>query len=105
MQTLKSFKRGDTFAFYANLLNSVGEPYGGDAANLSCQVRDSQDALIATLTITATEVVGKYLFQASSTDLWPLGVLYTDIEINEDGIISSSETIAIPIEKDVTRNG
>ena len=105
MIRLKSHKRGDTFAFYANITDDAGNPYTGPASNIHCQVRNYADVLMATLNVSATEDQGKYLFQADSTGEWPAGTnLYMDIEINDNGVISSSDTIAIPVIKDVTRN-
>jgi hypothetical protein len=106
MQTLSSFKRGDTFSFIAAIANSSGTPLTGEASNLSSQIRNKSDKLYATLTITETTTLGSYLFLTNDTLDWPCGVdLYLDIQYTKGGVITSSETIIIPVEKDVTHSG
>lgn len=104
-----SIKRGDTFAFMANITNEEGNPLIKDAVNLKSQIRDKHDNLISELTITATETPGQYLFVSPSTEDWPAfawgeNMLQMDIEINVEGQIASSDTIDIEVIKDVTRN-
>jgi hypothetical protein len=105
MQTLPSIKRGDTFSFIASLKDSAGEPLTGVASKLKSQVRNKADVLYSELIITETEILGNYLFKAPDTSAYPTGTeLYLDIEYTNDGTITSSETIAVPVVKDVTRN-
>ena len=104
-----TIKRGDTFAFYANMTDELGQPLITDIANLRSQIRDKKHVLIEELTIAATGAAGQYLFTATDTNIWlPQGYssrsLIMDIEMSTGGIISSSETINIEVIKDVTYN-
>lgn len=100
-------KRGDTFAFYANITDEEGSPLLIDAVNLKSEVRDTDYALIDTLVIEQTDIAGRYLFTAEDTKEWPSApgagkTLLMDIEINDGGKISSSRTVEISVVKDVT---
>jgi len=102
-----TIKRGDTFAFYANITDDLGQPLITNVANLKSQIRDRNYVLVETLTIATTEIEGQYLFTAPNTDDWlVIGYdsrdLIMDIEINIEGVITSSETIGIRVTKDVT---
>jgi hypothetical protein len=104
MQTIKH-KRGDTFRLTANITGDSGEPITGMAAKMKSQVRNSFGELRANLVIEESSTTpGTYLFTADkSTDDWNDPALFVDIQITDDGIVKSSETIQITIEKDVTR--
>lgn len=106
MQTLSPFKRGDTFSFIAAIASTSGTPLTGAASNLLCQIRNKVDKLYSDLTITETSTPGSYLFITNDTLDWTCGTdLYLDIQYTVGGIVTSSETIIIPVEKDVTHNG
>ena len=101
-------KRGDTFAFFANMTDESGDPLITDVANIKSQIRDASDNLISDLSVATTETSGTYLFTASSTDNWPTELwgdtrLLMDIEINIEGQVNSSDTIDVMVAKDVTR--
>ena len=104
-----SIKKGDTFAFYANITDELEAPLITDVANLKSQIRDKKYVLVEQLAISTTGTEGQYLFTATDTNLWLLpgydvrGLLM-DIEMNVGGIVSSSETIEIVVSKDVTYN-
>jgi len=100
-------KKGDTFAFYANITDELGEPLVTDVANLKSQIRDMKYGLIEELTIATTATEGQYLFTATDTNVWlPHGhtskSFIMDIEMNNGGVVSSSDTIEIEVIKDVT---
>jgi len=102
-----NIKRGDTFAFYANIADELGEPLVTDIANLKSQIRDKKHALVEDLTISTTGTEGQYFFTATNTDGWLiLGYdnrdLIMDIEMRLGGVTTSSETIEIKVTKDVT---
>ena len=103
MKKLRPIKRGDTFAFYADIKDAEGSPIEISAQNIRCQFRDNSDKLVSELTTSATDTPGKYLFTEESTGSWPVGILQSDIELTIDGVITSSETFSISVEKDVTR--
>lgn len=103
-------KRGDTFAFYANITDELGQPLITDIANLKSQIRDKKYVLITELTIATTEIAGQYLFTAPNTDEWlkigwSSNTLIMDIEMNVGGAVTSSDTIEIEVIKDVTTVG
>lgn len=111
MKSLGQFKRGDSFAFYANITDkATGNPVDTDVSNLKSQVRNPLGKLYATLTVSkSSTVVGRYFFQATKevTALWPAsnnGVeLHIDVEISLVGVASSTETFSIIVLTDVTK--
>lgn len=104
MKSLGELKQGDTFAFIANIKGSDGTPLIGAAANLKSQIRDSLDNLKADLSIVEqSDTPGNYLFTAADTSQWDIGQYVLDIQLNNAGIITSSETMYVTITKDVTR--
>lgn len=98
-----SFKRGDTFAFYANITIDGTTPLVTNVANIRSQIRTTTNTLISELVVTATATQGEYLFKAGVTDAWGIGIHNLDIEITIDDVISSSDTILIEVLKDVTK--
>jgi len=103
MQTLATHKRGDTFAYYAAITSAEGNPLTGIAANLKCQIRNSLDKLISDVKIEETVTPGEYKFSVASTADWSVANKYMDIQYTDaEGSIVSSETLVIPVEKDVT---
>lgn len=96
-------KRGDTFAFYVDMVDDQSEPLVIPVANIKCQIKDTLDKLIDTMAISATATPGKYLFEAGPTVGWPTGTLLYDIKINNGGKITSTNTEQIEVIKDVTR--
>lgn len=102
-------KRGDTFAFYADIKDNDGSPLVTNIGNIRSQIRDTSYQLVTELKVTATGTNGRYLFKADSTDTWPNytwgeNTLLMDIELSIDGSISSSDTVEIKVIKDVTYN-
>jgi len=102
-----SIKRGDTFAFYANIKDESGQTLVTDIANIKSEIRDTSYQLITELTITTTETPGRYLFTAPNTDDWPTNTwgkneLLMDIQLSIEGQINSSDTVKIAVIKDVT---
>ena len=106
MYTL-TLKRGDTLSVIVVRQDEDGNPLTGDASKLRSQIRDSNDQLVASFTITETVTAGEYLFEVPSTTTlnFPLGRLDWDIEYDSGtGYIKSTETMNIRVEKDVTRD-
>lgn len=97
-----TIKRGDTFAFYADLKDETGAALVTSVSNLKCQIRDPYGTLFDTMAITTTETSGRYLFTAGPTTAWPIGTLQFDIKINVGGKISTSPTQDIQVAKEVT---
>ncbi len=104
MQTLDPHKRGDTWQYFAVITDSEGNPMSGITDKLKCQIRSSIDDLIAEVEIEETDTPGEYKLSVESTDEWAVANKYMDIQYTDDnGEVVSSETILIPVEKDVTR--
>jgi len=106
MYTL-TVKRGDTLSVIVARQDEDGNPLTGDALKLRSQIRNSNDQLLASFTITETSTPGEYLFEVapSVTLTFPLGRLDWDIEYNSGtGYIKSTETLTIRVDKDVTRD-
>jgi len=53
-----SIKKGDTFAFYANITDELGAPLITDVANLKSQIRDKKYVLVEQLAISTTGIEG-----------------------------------------------
>ena len=96
-------KRGDTFAFYANITIDGTTPLVTEVENIRSQIRTAVGALVADLIITKTANLGEYLFKSATTEDWAIGTHQMDIEIDIDGFISSSDTIFVEVSKDVTK--
>ena len=101
---LENFKRGDTFFFSADIDDGYGNPISLDISSIRAQVRNSRDELISELTVSAGDVAGRYIFKDNNTQAWSLGELYMDIEVTQEGIVTSSPTIVIPVARDITKN-
>lgn len=107
MERIEPLKRGDTFAMYINMTDSSSEepvPLVVPVVNIKCQVRTEYDRLVQDLDVLDTDTPGKYIIQSDDTQNWPIGDLYSDIQITVNDIVSSSDTFIIPIVKDVTRD-
>jgi hypothetical protein len=103
MQSLPKHKRGDTFSFEVSLNGTVWD--GAAVGELKSQIRDLADTLVADLIVTVTETPGTFRFKAADTSNWPIGTVVTDIQRTApDGTITSSETLKIPVIKDVTHH-
>ena len=76
-------KRGDTFAFFADINDESGNPMVTEVSNLRCQVRDSVDKLYDIMTVAATETPGKYLFTAGDDRVMGGFVTVTLKDLNE----------------------
>ena len=104
MLQLKPVKRGDTFIFSVNLMDADDKPLLIDTQNIKSQVRTPGGSLVADLTIQNGENDGEYILSHSDNSLWPIGWNHCDIQLTVDGYINSSETFAVIIVEDVTRN-
>ena len=102
MQTLRKFKRGDTFSLVAKITDADGKPVTGIAADLRAEIRNGQDVLRAECVIAETTVAGSYSLTVADTTGWLIETLYLDIQRTTGGVVASSETIVIPVEKDIT---
>jgi len=103
MNTLSEFKRGDTFILVC-VYKVDGEPAPIDGLTIASQIRQANGSLVANMMVEPDEDEGKFLLTPDTeTDTWPLDVLQCDIEITDDGFVRSSETVYIPVVKDITR--
>jgi hypothetical protein len=101
MQTLNPFKRGDAFYFALDITDSAGEPVDVDVEDMICQFRDNNDILIAEMTITASETLGRYEFEYEDTTAnFPITQLVGDVEMQIDGKTHSTEDISVTVLKD-----
>jgi hypothetical protein len=104
MNTLSEFKRGDTFVLVCTYkTDNVPTPIFGKT--IVSQIRNSAGNLIANLDVEADDEDPAKFTLTPDTDTaeWPLGVLLCDIEITGDDIVRSTQTIEIPVVKDITR--
>ncbi|WP_135553244.1 hypothetical protein [Paenibacillus cymbidii] len=101
MQATAPFKRGDSFLITADFTNNEGLTVSKD--QLRSQVRTRYDKLIAELVITEKSA-NVFDLTCDDTTKWPTGNLYMDLQYTDDGEIVSTETILVPVEKDVTHD-
>lgn len=90
--------RGDTF----NLTISVTG--AGTITTVRSQIRNREDALIASAQVISLTTPGQYAVLVEDTKNWPIGKLYMDIEITMGTVVKSSNMIVIDVLKDVTRD-
>lgn len=102
MKTLDKFKKGDTFAFIATLTDQTGALITGVAAKLKAEIRTGTGLLVASCVISETVTAGSYLFVVTDTSLWEVSTLYLDVQYTDSGIVTSSETVTIPVVKGIT---
>lgn len=98
-----SFKRGDTFSYYIELVDVSNVPVVVDLADIKSQIRAQNDVLIDDLTIETTATAGTYHIFSLDTSAYPVGKQYTDVKIMDGGVVVSTSTVELTIEKDVTR--
>lgn len=96
MKNLPSVKRGDTFEYTATW-------EGAQLSELKSQVRTASGELKSDVLIEETGEPNTFRFSVEDTSEWPIGTLYTDIQRIAGGRIQSSETMLIPVERDVTQ--
>ena len=105
--TAFTHKRGDTFELNSTLENE-GVPVDITNFTITSQVRQSDDTLVQALTVSVTDAVaGEFTISATAaeTEVWEPGKLECDIEFVEpSGEVNSTETFAINVIKDITRN-
>lgn len=97
-----NLKKGDTFSFYVDLVNASNQPLVLPVDKIKSQVRRQNLALVDTLVIETTATEGRYFIKSNDTSIYPEGLLYTDIKINDNGIILSTETVEINVIRSVT---
>ena len=98
------YKRGNTLSYTITVVDENDDPLDTPVANIRSEIRTENGALVDSLTIADTTTVGTYLLTAKkSGNDYPLGNLYTDIQFTIDGVISSSDTFMIEVQKDITQ--
>jgi len=102
---LNPHKRGDSFVLTLELFDYNDVPLTLDVDSLKSQVRAKNNRLIDEVLITQTETAGLYIFQVQDTTEWPIADLYMDVKIIKTDGISSTDTLVIPVVRDITRVG
>jgi hypothetical protein len=97
-----TLKRGDTFQYTVPFKDADGDPITGASGKLKSQIRDPAGNLITEVDISETSTAGTYLFKVADTQDWPVDVLETDFEYTDNDVTTSSRTLFISVEKDVT---
>jgi hypothetical protein len=104
MNTLSPFKRGDTFILVCTY-KTDGTPTPIAGKVIASQIRRANNELIANMVVEPDDInpARFALSPDSDTSEWPLETLFCDVEITEDGFVRSSETINIPVIRDITQ--
>ena len=97
-------KRGDTFAFLVVMNDQTNQPIIISPTNLKCQIRDVANKLVCLMDISETEIPGQYLFEAESTDEWPIGKVMYDIRYIIEGKKYRTQTSTIDVIKEITKD-
>lgn len=99
-------KRGDTFVLNSDV-ETEGVAVDITGWTIASQIRDRDDIVIQTLTVTITDAVNGRLSLSATptqTELWPVSSLFCDIEfIDDTGVVTSTETFTINVLLDITR--
>ena len=103
MLSLGKIKRGDTFSFFANLTDAENAPLVTAVGNIHCQVRGVDDVKLCDMVVAVTETAGKYLFRVDDTRKFPAGSVQLDIRIVLGGVIKTTDTMELVVEKEVTK--
>ena len=105
MISLPPLKRGDTFYIGCISKDSTGELNDLTNIQVRSQVRSAATKkLIADLPIVKldqTEYPGQFSI-ASPTDTWPIGTCLLDFELKRESTVISSDTVELPIIRDIT---
>mgnify|MGYP001810436662 CR=1 FL=1 len=103
MSTMRTAKRGDTFAVSIERDNDDGSPFNITATVIASQVR--RRGFVQTLTVTKTNPTAGLLAvsaTAAQTALWPPGILKCDVQFTDGADVRSTMTFDILVEEDVT---
>lgn len=102
-------KRGDTFEAQCTYTDANGAPVSLDTVGLiaKSQIRTSSGDLVEELVFTKFDQSarpGEFSLRSMDTNDWPIAILQWDIQYTGiDGTVSSTETLSIAVEIDVTR--
>lgn len=97
MNQVDPHKQGDA------LLLIVNVPVDVQASELKSQVRNGAGKLLGDFVISATDTAGQFQFTIADTSEWVVGNAYFDIRRTVSGIVSTSDTIKIPVITAVTQ--
>jgi len=98
------FKRGDTFTLSC-VYKVDNVPSDVTNVQIKSQVRNRRYELIQELTVVKSGDVGEFSLSASSADttIWPVKILYCDVQFTVDGIVRSSQTFEINVIEEITK--
>jgi hypothetical protein len=105
---LPTFKRGDTFRL-ACTHKVDGVPTTVAALTIRSQIRTDTDVLVTALIadlLPQDTNPGQFVLRPSPSDVttgWPTGIHNVDIELTSSGVVRSSETVQLPVAKDITQ--
>ena len=107
MKALPPLKVGDTFQIGCVNKDADGMPESLAGVTLRAQARSAATgALISELAIVVADQVatpGEFLITAATT-AWPVGSAVIDIQATVGSVVTSSETMRLPIIEDVTHD-
>lgn len=105
MISLPPLKRGDTFYIGCVSKDSTGEPNDLTNIQIRSQVRSAATKKLLVelpiIKLDQAEYPGHFSISAP-TDDWPVGTCLIDFELRRESIVISSETIELPVIRDIT---
>ena len=96
---LKAIKRGETLQFQLTYTDDDDQPEDFPASQLLAQVRQDDGTLVGTLSVASAGSPGVFSVSAGDTSTWPVGDLLLDIRRNALGVVSYSDTLALPVQQ------
>lgn len=94
-------KHGATLQLLFGVQNDDGSPYDLTTVVATSQVRDTSNALIATLTLATTGTPGQ-LSITQDTASWPQGRFLVDVKLVSGGITLKSQTFGLLVDQAIT---
>ena len=106
MISLPPVKRGDTFAVGCLAFTADRIPQDLTDVEIQSQIRrGTASSKLQDLTVTKADQStnpGEFSLVSMSTDDWPIGTCYCDIQFVLGEVVISSETIEITVLRDIT---
>jgi len=102
--TQVTHKRGDTLRIVCQLTDDDGDAINLAGLSIASQIRQSNDRVVADLTVTVLDAADGKFELSAVTDEWPTGRHLCDIEYTQaNGDVFSTVTFDFLVVRDITR--
>lgn len=106
LENTTTIKQGSTVTFQGQLYDDNNLPLNLTGVQIASQVRDSELALIQTLTVIFADQTinpGLFFLEAGDITTWPIDNLVMDVRVIVAGVSEFTQTINIIVEEAVTQ--